>query len=103
MDDLAKREIDPTEVGREQHDAALGVERPGSAHPDTDDLRARNLLPGLLDGALGQQDQPVQYIALAGLRGGRLATESVQRRAILGHAADDEVGTSDINSEDKSH
>ena len=41
VDDLAQRQVDPAEVRREQHDAALGVERARRADADADDLRAR--------------------------------------------------------------
>ena len=76
---------------------------PGAPTPDPDDLRAADFPLGLLDGSLGQRDEPVEHVALARLRVGRLAAERVQGRAVLGHAADDEVGAPDVNSEDKSH
>ena len=103
VDDLAQRQIHPAEIRGQQHDPALGVERSRRAHAHPDDLGSGDLPFGLIDGALGQRDQPVENIALAGFGAGRLAAERMQRRAVLGHAADDEVGATDVNSEDKSH
>ena len=40
VDDLPERQVHPAEVGREQHDAALGVERAGRADADAEDLGA---------------------------------------------------------------
>ena len=103
VDDLAERQIDPAQVRGEQHDAPLGVERTWRSHPDADDVSPSDFLPGSFDGSLGQGDEPVEHIALARLRMGRFAVQRVQGRAILGHAAHDEIGSAYINSEDKSH
>ena len=40
VDDLAQRQVHPAEVGGEQHDAALGVERARRADADAEDLGA---------------------------------------------------------------
>ena len=96
-------QVDPSEVGREQDHAAPGVERARRAHADADDLGARDGAVGLLDGMLGQGDEPVQHIVGARFRHGRLGRQGVQRRAVFGHAADDEIGAADVNAEDKSH
>jgi hypothetical protein len=103
MDNLAEREVDPPEVGREEDHSALGIQRPRRSHAHPDDLGAGVFLLSPLDGSLGQRDQPVEDVPLPGLCTGRLGGEGVQRGAVLRHAADDQVGATDVNSEDKSH
>ena len=98
-----ERQVHPAEVGSQQHHAALGVERARRAHADAEDLRARQLAPGLRDAALGQGDQPVHHVARPGLRMGRLGRERVQGAAVLGHAPDHQIGPADVNAEDESH
>jgi hypothetical protein len=103
VNDPAQRQVDPTEIRGQQDDAALGVERTRCAHPHADDLRIRNLTPGLCDRSLSQRDQAIEYIALTCFRTRRLGAKRMQCRAVLGYAAHHKVGSPDINSEDKSH
>ena len=103
VDDLAERQIDPSQIRGEQHDAPLGVERTWRSDANADDVGPSDFFPGAFDGSLGQGNEPVEHIGLTRLRMGRLAVQRVQRGAILGHAAHQEVGSAYINSEDKSH
>jgi hypothetical protein len=79
MDNLTQREIDPAEIGREKHDPTLGVERSWRPDSDPQDFDAGHFAPGLLDGALGQGNQPVEHVPLAGLGMGGLTSQCVQR------------------------
>ena len=102
--DLPQRQVDPAEVGREQHDAALGVERARRADADAEDLRAGQLPAGLARCTRSASATSRSTTSLGARLGvGRLGREAVQRAAVLGHAADDEVGSADVNAEDESH
>jgi hypothetical protein len=101
--DPAEWQVDPAEVGREQHDSALRVQWPRRPHADSDDLGAGKLASGLIDGALGQRNEAVQHVLLACLGRGGLTPQRMQRRAVLGDTADDEIGASDVNPENESH
>ena len=50
----------------------------GRADADADDLRARDLAPGLRDRPLGQRDETVEHAVAPGLRVGRLALHGVE-------------------------
>ncbi len=103
VDDLAERQIYPTEVRRQQDDPLLVSSGPGAPTPTP------------MISAPGYSRFVCSIVRLAraisrsrtsrspGFRAGRLAAECVQSRAILGNAADDQVGATDVNSEDKSH
>jgi len=102
-DDLAEGEVHPAEVGGEEHDAALGVERAGRADTDTEDLGSRHFALGAGAALLGQRDQPVHHVARARLRVGRGGGEGLQGAAVLGHAPHDQIGPADVNAEYESH
>jgi hypothetical protein len=103
VNDCPERQVDPAKVGGQQHDAALGIERARCPHSHADDLRPWYLTPGLCDRPLRQRDQAIEYVALPRLRARRFSAKGQQCRAVLGHAAHHQVGSPDINSEDKSH
>jgi hypothetical protein len=103
VDNPAQRQVHPAEIGCEQHDPALGIQRTGGAYPDADDLCARDFTSSLFDSSPGERNEAIEDVALTGFGVSRLARKRMQGRPILGDAADDEVGASNVNSQDKSH
>ncbi len=95
---IAQRHVRPAEVGREQHDAGLGVERTGRADP-----HAFDFFPGLRDGRLGEFDDARgdRVRALGGH--GRLRDDAMNLRPVLGEDSGDEIRTPNVNSDDVAH
>src|SRR2546430_3526654 len=87
------------QVGRQQHDAGLRVERARRADPHARDLLAARLL----DGRACQLHDPFDHGLRALLRDGGRRNEPHQLRAVFGHRADDDVGTADVNPDDVAH
>ena len=76
VDRSPQRHVDPAEVGGEQHDAALGVERARRPDPDAQDLRPRHLAAGCARCARSARRRAGRRTSFgAGLGVGRLAVE----------------------------
>ena len=104
VDALAQREVLPAEVRREQHDAALAVERARRADADAEDLGAGRLAPG-------RSRWRARPAPRAGPprrwrpppRASARWPSATHGRSVLGDAADDDVGPAEVNAEYESH
>ena len=103
VDDVAEREIDPAEVGREQHQAAGAVEGPRRADAHPQHLGVGLLEVELRDGRAGHAQQPLHHGIGALLGAGGLGAEAEQHRAVFRHRAGDEIGPSDVNPQREPH
>src|SRR5207253_1091094 len=96
---VAQREVRPPEVGGQQHDAGLRVERAGRSY-----AHARDLLAARRRHRCARQlHDPCEHRVRALLGDGRLGHEPQQLRAVLRHRAHDDVRSAEVNPDDVAH
>jgi len=97
-DSIAQRHVGPAEIGCQQHDARLGIERSRRA-----DAHAFDFLPGLRNRRLGKLDDAGRDGIRALCRERRLRNDAMNLRAVLGEDPGDEIRSPNVNSDDVAH
>src|SRR5204862_1830185 len=95
---VAQRHVGPAEIGRQQDDAGLGVERTRRADADAFDFLSR-----FLDRRLGKLDDPADHRIGALCCEGRLRHDAMNLGAVLSNDSGYEIRSSDVNSDDVAH